>query len=123
MYTSLLVLSFLAMPQPARLRESEVTHLAFSPDGKTLTAAYFQHAMNRPGTDWYSFADSWDLTTGKALILPDAIGPVAYTPDGKVLSSMGSGLSQHGLSAARCNENADGIPPTGTRIMPFAPTK
>ncbi|HEX4607415.1 MAG TPA: hypothetical protein VH092_04340 [Urbifossiella sp.] len=71
--------------QPAGFREAEVTHLAFSPDGKALTAAYFRHAINRSGTDWSSFAVTWDVATGRATPLPGAIGPVAYSPDGKVL--------------------------------------
>jgi WD40 repeat protein len=73
----------LALVQPPGLRQPEVTHLAFSPDGKTLAAGYYRHAFNRPGTDWDAFAVKWDATTGKRQLLPDAIGPVAYSPDGK----------------------------------------
>src|SRR3982750_2384756 len=65
--------------------EAGVTHRAFSPDGKTLAAAYYRHAINRPGTDWESFGVTWDVGTGRATTLPNAIGAVAYSPDGKLL--------------------------------------
>jgi hypothetical protein len=86
---SLLILAPLlaVAAQPAGFGEANVTHLAFSPDGKTLTAAYYRHAINRPGTDWGSFAVTWNLGTGKGTTLPNAIGPVAYSPDGKVLAA------------------------------------
>jgi hypothetical protein len=82
--------------QPAGFGEPGVTHLAFSPDGKTLTAAYFRHAVNRPGTDWWSFGVTWDVATGRATTLPDAIGPVAYSPDGKTLATGLAERSRHG---------------------------
>src|SRR4051812_35770170 len=88
MHRSLLILPFLAVAaQPAGFGEVGVTHLAFSPDGKTLAAAYYRHAINRPGTDWGSFGVTWDVATGKATTLPDAIGSVAYSPNGKVLAT------------------------------------
>lgn len=88
MRRTLLILPFLAVAaQPAGFGEDRVTHLAFSPDGKTLTAAYFRHATNRPGTNWGSFGVTWDVATGKATTLPSAIGPVAYSPDGKLLAT------------------------------------
>ena len=77
----------LVAAQPAGFGEPRVTHLAFSPDGKTLTAAYYRHATNRPGTNWGSFAVTWDLATGRPTPLPGGIGPVAYSPDGKTLAT------------------------------------
>jgi hypothetical protein len=94
MRRSLLFLPFLAVTaQPAGFGEAEVTHLAFGPDGKALTGAYFRHAINRPGTDWGAFGVTWDVATGRATTLPNVIGPVAYSPDGKVLAT---GLVERG---------------------------
>ncbi len=84
----LVVVPLLAIAaQPAGFGEAGATHLAYNPDGKTLTAAYYRHATNRPGTNWGSFAVTWDPGTGRATTLSDAVGPVAYSPDGKILAT------------------------------------
>ncbi|HYH63782.1 MAG TPA: hypothetical protein VD866_03695 [Urbifossiella sp.] len=88
MRRTLLIMPFLAVAaQPAGFGEPHVTYLAFSPDGKSLTATYYRHAINRPGTDWGSFGVTWDIATGRAMTLQNAIGSVAYSPDGKLLAT------------------------------------
>jgi predicted amidohydrolase len=65
-----------------RRARATVTSMAFSPDGQWLVAAYFRHAMNRPGTDWGARVAQWNLATGKRIIIPNACGPVAISRGG-----------------------------------------
>lgn len=64
-----------------------VTCLSISADGQRVAAAYYVPAMNRPGTDWDAWVATWDLKTGRRTILHDACGPVAVSPDGKLLAA------------------------------------
>lgn len=68
-------------------RSPVVTAIAISADGQRLAAAYYRHAVNRPGTDWAAWVAVWDLATGKRAILPDACAPIALSPNGKWLAA------------------------------------
>lgn len=70
-----------------RGRQGEVTQLVYSPDGKRLAAAYYVHAINRPGTDWDAWVVAWDLQTGKRTVLRRGTGPVAFSPDSRTLAA------------------------------------
>ena len=72
-------------PHEPSYRRPQVTSIAFSGDGKRLVASYFVYAFNRAGSDWDAWVAQWDLTTGKRLVLPDACGPVAFSPDGETV--------------------------------------
>jgi predicted amidohydrolase len=67
-------------------RAPHVTSVAFSADGKWLAASYYVSAMNEPGTDWHAWVAEWNLETGQRLILPNAYGPVAISPDSKTVA-------------------------------------
>jgi hypothetical protein len=64
----------------------EVTHVVTTEDGRHVAAAYYQHAQNRPGTDWNAWVALWDRVTGRRMIFRDAFGPVAISPDGGLLA-------------------------------------
>jgi RNA polymerase sigma factor (sigma-70 family) len=71
-----------------RRLSAEVTALAFSPDGNTLTAA-----VEPPRKVWWQdstdprSARRWDLKTGRDLGRLDATGSLALSSDGKLLAS------------------------------------
>ena len=63
-----------------------VRHLAINPDGTMVVASIFRPAQNRPGTDWGAWVTQWDVTTSEAVTIPNAYGPVAFSPDGKTIA-------------------------------------
>ena len=63
-----------------------VTEVALSRDGRVLAAAYFVDAQNCPGTDWHAWVAVWNLATGERTIIPNAMEPLAISPDGKWLA-------------------------------------
>lgn len=68
-----------------KFRTPDVVSAAFSQDNEKVAVSYYRAAMNRPGTDWFSFVATWDLKTGRRTIIGDTIGPVALSADGKWL--------------------------------------
>jgi WD40 repeat protein len=70
-----------------------LTSLAFSPDGRTLAAASLD-CGSRPYIHFAGRVTFWEVSTGK--VLPQcagdryAVGPVAYSPDGKTLAAGGA---------------------------------
>lgn len=62
-----------------------VRQMAISDDGTKLAAAYYVPPINRPGTDWSVFVAQWDLKTGKRALIPGAMWPLAFAPDGQRL--------------------------------------
>jgi predicted amidohydrolase len=67
-------------------RAPHVTSVAFSADGKWIAASYYVSAMNEPGTDWHAWVAEWNLKTGERVIIPNACGPVALSPDSKTVA-------------------------------------
>jgi WD40 repeat protein len=64
-----------------------VTGIAFSPDGKTLAGACLDELRL---DDAQSEVRLWDVSSGKLLrTLPGLRGPLAISPDGKLLASAG----------------------------------
>lgn len=64
-------------------RPPRVVSMIFRPDGKRLAASYYAGPINRPGTDWNAAVAQWNVETGKALIVPNAFHPLAFSPDGQ----------------------------------------
>jgi predicted amidohydrolase len=62
-----------------------VEHIAISRDGTRLAAAYFEPELNRAGIRWRAFVAQWDLRTGQRTIIPNAMRPIVFSPDGNRL--------------------------------------
>lgn len=110
-------------PDPATLQDLQgVTHLAFSPDGKSLMAVYHWP----PNANGASRVGVWDLATGKYVVgmedVPEHCEQIAFSPDGSKAAGISTASRQLTVWDATTGKATQSfkLPPWQSTI-PFAP--
>ena len=75
--------------QHNRWLQFQVTRIVIDPSSRYVAATLYQHAMNRPGTDWDACVMVWDLKESKRWLLRDAIDVFDVSTRGVVLTGQG----------------------------------